>query len=321
MDNFASNNNGNSNCCCDEEEMFLKKVLAVFVLAFLLSVMAGTQFVSLGEANPNWRPWEGPSPSDYATAPVISIFSPENNTVYSPDNVPLIFNVTVGESEIASSMWIDDVFYKGDWQQGQHYVYSYVYPNNYSYSFEFSANLSGIPEGNHRIVVHAGESGRLSPGYGFGISCGSVVDFVVDATPPSVSVLPMDKTYNTSDVPINFTVNESDSQVKYSLDGQENVTVAGNTTLTDLPNGEHTVSVYATDTAGNTGASETVSLTVHKEIDDFPTWLGPAIATIATVGAALIICLVKFKKQPKKSNNNRPSSMNNFAFTSGDNRK
>ena len=285
-----------------------KKVLAaVFVLAPLLSVMAGTQFVRLGEANPNWRPWENPSLDYYATPPVISISSPENNTVYNPNNVSLTFNVAVGETENVSSMWIYYVFYKGSWQQVIHSVYSYVYPNNHSHLIEFSGNLIGIPEGNHSIKVYANEQGEIGLGYGFHTSGYSSVNFTVDATPPSISVLSMDKTYNTSDVPINFTVNESVSQTKYSLDGQENVTIAGNTTLTGLSNGEHSVTVYAIDTAGNTGASEPIILTIHTEIEDSPTtWLGPAIA-IAIVGAALMIYLAKFKKQSKKSNNSRAS--------------
>ena len=100
MDHFASNNGGDSDWGSVEEEKHMKKrvLIVVLVLAPLLSVMAGTLFVSLGEANPNWRPWET-TPSYDVKAPVISICSPENNTVFNRDNIVLSFKVDLGESE------------------------------------------------------------------------------------------------------------------------------------------------------------------------------------------------------------------------------
>jgi hypothetical protein len=82
------------------------------------------------------------------------------------------------------------------------------------------------------------------------------------------------------------------------LDGQENVTVAGNTTLANLPYGEHNVTVYATDNVGNI-ASETITFTIAEpEPEPFPTTLVAtgAVATIAVVGVGL---LVYFKKRKR----------------------
>jgi len=59
-------------------------------------------------------------------------------------------------------------------------------------------------------------------------------------------------------IPLTFTVNETTPWIGYSLDKQENVTITGNTTLTDLSYGIHSVTVYANDTAGNMGSSETI---------------------------------------------------------------
>jgi hypothetical protein len=57
---------------------------------------------------------------------------------------------------------------------------------------------------------------------------------------PNVTLLlPQEGKFNTSDVPLDFAVNQPVSQITYSLDGQENVTVTGNTTLTGLANGNH----------------------------------------------------------------------------------
>jgi len=68
-----------------------------------------------------------------------------------------------------------------------------------------------------------------------------------DSTPPAVTLLSIEnKTYDSTDVPLNFTVSE-ESQVSYSLDGHDNVTITGNSTLTELPIGSHSLTLYAMD--------------------------------------------------------------------------
>ena len=84
----------------------------------------------------------------------------------------------------------------------------------------------------------------------------------VDATPPVISILsPQNTTYPTSNVPLNFTVNETTHWMGYSLDNQANATIPGNTTI-PVSEGRHTLVVYANDTVGNMGASNTVCFTV-----------------------------------------------------------
>jgi hypothetical protein len=50
----------------------------------------------------------------------------------------------------------------------------------------------------------------------------------------------------------------------YSLDGQETITITGNTTIAGLTNGLHNVTVYAKDTFENMGASETIYFSVAQ---------------------------------------------------------
>jgi hypothetical protein len=114
----------------------------------------------------------------------------------------------------------------------------------------------------------------------------------VDTVPPQVSVLELgNKTFAEPEVPLSFTVNESVSQIAYSLDGQDNVTVNGNTTLAGLSDGEHNITVYATDIAGHAGASETIYFSVVP----FPTTF--VIASISSVAVIGIGLLVYFKKR------------------------
>jgi len=166
-----------------------KKVLAVaFVLAPLLSVIAGTPFVSLGEANPLWFLGYVP-PDEYTKAPVISIFSPENNTVFNTDNIVLSFKVDVGESETALSAGLNVIWYDTDWHHNN--VDSFVHSKSSRYnnenrmnflnssSFSHSLNLTGIPEGNHSITVHAMEYGNYTHAP-FLISSSETIFFTID---------------------------------------------------------------------------------------------------------------------------------------------
>jgi len=53
------------------------------------------------------------------------------------------------------------------------------------------------------------------------------------------------------------------SALTYSLDGQQNVSIAGNTTLTGLSDGSHSLIVYADDLAGNIVHSDLSNFTVN----------------------------------------------------------
>jgi multisubunit Na+/H+ antiporter MnhC subunit len=96
---------------------------------------------------------------------------------------------------------------------------------------------------------------------------------------------------------LNFTVNESFSRISYVLDYQDNITIAENTTLTDLSNGYHNVTVYAIDSAGNTGTSETIYFNVEVP-EPFPTTLVATASgvSVAVVGLALLVYLKKRSK-------------------------
>jgi PKD repeat protein len=84
-----------------------------------------------------------------------------------------------------------------------------------------------------------------------------------DLTPPTVHISsPQNTTYDTEPLPLIFTINERTTRICYSLNGLENMTIDGNTTLTGLANGQYRIVVYATDNSGNTGSSEQVYFTI-----------------------------------------------------------
>jgi N-acetylneuraminic acid mutarotase len=122
----------------------------------------------------------------------------------------------------------------------------------------------------------------------------------VSAPPVPCISSPENITYSVSSVLLTFTINKDTSWLGYSLDGKDNVTIAGNTTLTELANGEHNVIVYAQDNAGNIGASEPIQFTIAKpEPEPFQTTLVITASgvSLAVVGVGL---LVFFKKRKRK---------------------
>jgi hypothetical protein len=133
--------------------------------------------------------------------------------------------------------------------------------------------------------------------YSFNKTGSSSVSFIIDTTPPSVTISSVeDKTYSKSEIQLNFTTSEPVSQISYVLDGQENVTIDGNTTLSGLSSGLHNITVYARDEFENTGVSETISFSVDVP-EPFPTTL--VIASIASVVVVGVGLLVYFRKRRK----------------------
>jgi hypothetical protein len=280
---------------------------AVFISMLLLLAVVGTHLVNLGNANPYLR--EYVPPDAYTKPPKISIFAPLNNTAYMDTKIPLSINVTLPESTTASSTYVLAIYYEADWLDKRVYLYqskslgdkiASSQSNPKRHYFQYSGSLSGIPFGNHSIVVHAEGGGGYAPYCVFAIDgCSSVfftTGIYVDTTPPRISLLSIEnKTYDTTDVQLWFAVSETVSQISYVLDGQENVTINRDTVLAGLSNGRHNITVYAMDEAGNTGASETICFSVEVP-ESFPTVLVAivSIGLVAGIGAGL---LVYFKKR------------------------
>lgn len=281
--------------------------LAALVSAILLSTIAGTQLVKLGNANPYHSIYMGEVPPDASTkSPAITILSPENNTLHNKNGVGLYLNVSVGDSSTATSCLLRNIYYETDWLADSTYVYKRIPETNMPILTELSTavNLTGIPDGKHAITIFVTERGSYEepdPGSGgfvtlyyiFEITGSSSVSFTIDTAAPEITFFsPENTVYDTLDVPLNFTVSESASNFSYVLDGQENVTIGGNTTLSELSNGVHNVTVYAQDAAGNIGASETISFRV--EAPSPTTLVIASMSSVAAIGAGL---LVYFKKR------------------------
>jgi len=81
--------------------------------------------------------------------------------------------------------------------------------------------------------------------------------------PPELQVLsPENKTYTSNDIQLVLSVNRPTTWMGYSLDDQDNVTITGDTELSDVSEGPHSVTVYVNDTFGNMASSGNVSFSV-----------------------------------------------------------
>jgi hypothetical protein len=291
-----------------------KTRFAAAFISLFIAIIAGTQLATVGKANPYHNIWicEGDTyPDSNTEAPEISVLSPKNDKVYATDTVNLNLKVKVGDSNTAASRFLREIYCKADWLSTKFSIY-----NGSISQAEFSEtiNLAGVPDGNHTLLIYAVESGRyithrgpegsglnaISYAYyylSFNITAAASVRFTVDAAPPEVTILQIDgQTFTDSDVPLDFIINESVSRISYVLDGQDNSTLFGNTTLNELGNGKHSLEVYACDDAGNIGVSRTVTFSVAKS-EPLPTKLVAASAASITVFSAVL--LVYFKKHKR----------------------
>jgi hypothetical protein len=109
--------------------------------------------------------------------------------------------------------------------------------------------------------------------------------FGYGSVPPVVSVdsLKSNVTFTSSNIPLVFSLNKPAVWVGYSLDGNDNVTVVGNSTLSGLSAGLHNVTVFAKDDNENVGASETIVFTVAPE---------PFLSLTVVIAVAVLVVVV-----------------------------
>ena len=273
-----------------EAEKSLNKIVLPFLFSAILfaSLLTGRQSVSAESAD------------SISFSSGVTLFSPLNRT-YNSRYLTLNFSFACGCGIKYSLSYNVDGEYGGPMP----YVIKNPEELHVIYYATGLVRLQELSEGTHSLTVNllaSPSTNHIKPSYA------DTIYFSIDLTPPNVSILsPSNKTYtvaNTSaaSFPLNYATNEEFSQASYSLDGHDNITMIGNTTLSGLSFGLHNVTVYTQDLVGNTGASETVNFAIAAEpkpkplprSEPFPTTLVVAgVLTVAVVGSGL---WVYFKK-------------------------
>lgn len=99
----------------------------------------------------------------------------------------------------------------------------------------------------------------------FLIMIGCVFFYVfVDWSPPTIKITsPKAQIYSIKTIDLTYTVNKSTFWSGYSLDGQANITISRNTTLTGMSDGIHSIIIYASNII-NTVSSNMVYFTIDN---------------------------------------------------------
>jgi len=262
-----------------------RAALALTLILVLSFVVFGVEVVKVAEPQPLF-------------SPEIKIVSP-TNTTYRSGMLTLEISVTAyvgGDTNFSMAYSLD-----GKNNETLPIEIELGEPKPFVEIISGSVNLPELPEGPHNIFVYEkcdnSNTNKFVTPYPGTVTqyYESAVYFTIDdGAAPIVSALsPENKTYSQNDLASSFTVDEPTSWIGYSLDGQANVTVTENFTLTELPYGSHTLTLYANDTVGNMGASKTINFSV---VTPFPTTL-VAVASVASASVVCLGLLVYFKKR------------------------
>ena len=294
-----------------ESALMFALARACVTIAILTAISLAVAEVPVAQANPYYHVpvYTDVPPPEGTQAPIIIIQTPQNGS-FHPKNVTLIFDVIIPKTngEQQARYGISELYYKGSWNTEITVIPKKKFGDNTSYSVD----LSDVPGGNLSITVYAVGLGYIETRSEvvdsiwmytyydrFEIASYSSVSFIKDLVPPRISVLsPQNTTYTTPDVKLDFAVNEGVSQVLYSLDNKGNQTISGNATLTGLLYGEHSVTLFVADLAGNAVSSKTLFFNVNSP-EPFP--IVPV--AVATVISLILLCtglLVYFKKRQNR---------------------
>jgi hypothetical protein len=278
----------------------MKRALAVLVVALLASALTGTVLIKLATCLL-------PSTSKYI--PKVNLQSPENK-IYGGNSVPLDFSVSffswanhTNELRLEYSLDYSTLMPLAGFHQSISEGFAVI-----------GSTLTHLSEGVHvlrvQVTVFYEDIRDTSIQSWSPPGLSEAVSFTVNAAVPRVSILSLKqlKTYNATTLPLEFAVSEPTASLSYSLDGGALVSIAGNTSLSGLSDGKHTIMVQAEDLAGSVGESS-VTFTVEtagteqpdgSQPAPFPTTL-VAVVVIASVAAVSFGLVAYFLRRRKRS--------------------
>ncbi len=238
------------------------------VLLLLLALVIIVNFIDLTKAN--FKPYPYPE---------VTVVSPSQNGIYNQSTIPLRVEVEMYRYDgqiVFETLTL--VKYSLDGQAQINAIVNNEFTNGRStgYTGIVDAYLSALSVGSHTLVIY-GETSFTKypqiPETNFTKTIYFTVKEIdpnapiIDVNPPKITILSTTKyignQYKTPNIRLIFKLNEEVVWIGYSIDAHTNVTISGNTTLTDLSSGFHTLRVYARDAAGNVGASTLIEFMIE----------------------------------------------------------
>src|SRR3989304_519191 len=221
---------------CDGEVYWMRKPIilrGVFVLGLLISLLASAltvkaQYTPDGQGFPLVSPINITSPSNSTYGSKLLTLNLTTKTLFDPSkaNITMVYsidgknNATIPIESTFVPIEAEITYANGTTTTGIS-IQSY-------YLITGWATLPEMPEGSHSITVY----GKYEfPGsyHNIGLDNRTVYFTVNDGTPPVISNLSLEnKTYNQSNLPLNFTTDEPTSWMGFCLDGEANATITGN---------------------------------------------------------------------------------------------
>jgi hypothetical protein len=124
---------------------------------------------------------------------------------------------------------------------------------------------------------------------GYAISSNSTVEFMIGDAPSILSISLDNKTYDSSSVPLNVITDQPIKQATYSLDNQASVIFDGNTTLKNLANGFHNITVSCIAVNGTEGFPKTINFAVDADTPSLNFIFLAIVVIIVSISTALLI--------------------------------
>ncbi len=180
------------------------------------------------------------------------------------DNYPLIapssftpalkYRLTVDSMPYGVTFTVDNVTVTAPWSE--------IYNENTSVTLTMPESRSFEGQ-NYRWYLWSDRNTNRTRTVTMNTNIALTAIFAPENTSLRISILsPENKTYATTDVPLEITVNRIFYRTTYSLDGEANKTIIGNTTLTGLSNGPHNIIIFIEDNPGNISSSGVIYFTV-----------------------------------------------------------
>jgi hypothetical protein len=294
----------------------LNKLSALTLL--LLFVLLASMLVNV----PSAKARETASTDKFIQFYLFTLYSPLNGT-YNSRFLDLNLSFTVGLGIRYT------LYYYLDGKYGDEIPFTVENSTEMHVTYPANAftKLPELSEGSHSLtifIICSGLMRSLPSNNGtvyFTIDTNSSEQFVpqpvVDLTPPEFLYLHVEnQTSNQTKTRLFFQISEPRGirQVMYSIDGLENKalpneTMIGDfeithyyvTNLTGLASGYHNITIYATDSAGNNGASKTVTFHVDvPEAEPFSLTINSAFIAALFTGAVVALGFLLKRKRNQR---------------------
>jgi hypothetical protein len=285
------------------------------LLVLVLAVSAAP--FGMVEANPYGFPFPTHTSAPDSVNVMVDVESPQQTVAYSDGTLPVRFKSSINSPSGISTKLNVVAAYQGDWMNTSKWS---PFPkgwdnSNINHFYQYDYNLSEVPLGQHTLNITIQGDGSYNQNqtqYAFMLRKTVSITFYMSTSPVKTAPIvtlshPQNLIVETSTFPLNFTVNQPTTNLSYSLDGQGVVHISGNTTLTGLADGQHNVTVYASDGYGNNGASEALFFNVNTPesapASPLLVYLGVALVVAAVSITIALTALVYFRKRAKCNEN------------------